>query len=134
MFNARIETIFEKKSFSGLIRRNRCVIIGSSYFEWQKIENSKKKIKFQFTPENLNLFYFAGLYNNWVDRTTGEVIPSVTMITKPAIEQITHIHDRMPAILSQNQLKNWLSSDIKSAKDIDFLNNQEIGINFQEVA
>ena len=56
------------------------------------------------------------------------------MITKPAIEQITHIHDRMPAILSQNQLKNWLSSDIKSAKDIDFLNNQEIGINFQEVA
>lgn len=134
MFNARIETVAEKKSFSGLIKKNRCVIIGSSYFEWQKIENSKKKIKFQFKPTDQNLFYFAGLYNNWLDKKTGEVIPSVTMITKPAIEKITHIHDRMPAMLSKNQLTNWLYGYIKSKNDIDFIANQEGDLNFEAVA
>lgn len=134
MFNARIETIAEKKSFSGLIKKNRCVIIGSSYFEWQKIDNSKKKIKFQLRPIEQNLFYFAGLYNNWLDKKTGEVIPSVTMITKPAIEKINHIHDRMPAMLSKSQLSNWLYGNIKSKNDIDFIANQEIDLNFEAVA
>lgn len=134
MFNARIETIFEKKSFSSLIRKNRCVIIGSSYFEWKAIENSKKKIKYRFSPNDKNLFLFAGLYNNWLDKSTGEIIPSVTMITKPAIEEISHIHNRMPAILSHNQFDNWLNSDIKTINDVNFLHNQEINITFEEVA
>jgi len=133
MFNARIETIFEKKSFSSLIRKNRCVIIGSSYFEWKAIENSKKKIKYRFSPNDKNLFLFAGLYNNWLDKSTGEIIPSVTMITKPAIDEISHIHNRMPAILSHSQFDIWLHSDIKTINDVDFLYNQEIAINFEEV-
>lgn len=134
MFNARIETIFEKKSFSTLIKKNRCVIIGSSYFEWKAIENSKKKTKYRFSPSDNNLFLFAGLYNNWLDKSTGEIIPSVTMITKPAIENISHIHNRMPAILSHKQFDDWLNSDLKTINDIDFLYNQEIDINFEEVA
>lgn len=44
-------------------------------------------------------FGFAGLWDEWLDRATGELHPSFTIITTEPNELMAGIHNRMPVIL-----------------------------------
>ncbi len=57
----------------------------------------------------------AGLFENWTDTKTGELIESCTIITKDSYEKISHIHNRMPVVLPEELYREWLS-----CKLIDF--------------
>lgn len=50
----------------------------------------------------------AGLYEEWTDPATGEIVTSATIIVTDASEEVAHIHNRMPVILEQNQIEDWL--------------------------
>ena len=50
---------------------------------------------------------FAGLWDVWRD-PQGEKLASCTIITVPANDAVSPIHDRMPAILSDAALDAWL--------------------------
>ena len=59
---------------------------------------------------------FAGLWEHWVDHTTGEVIESCTIITCPANELISPLHNRMPVILPQHRVDRWLDPETPVAE------------------
>jgi putative SOS response-associated peptidase YedK len=44
---------------------------------------------------------FAGLWEHWKDRETGEVIDSCAIIVTDGNDLMKPIHDRMPVILEQ---------------------------------
>jgi putative SOS response-associated peptidase YedK len=81
-FNARIETILEKPSFRGSVKSKRCLVLCRGFYEWQQRE--KGKIPYYIYLEGEPPIAMAGLYENWTDRETGEMIRTFTIITTAA--------------------------------------------------
>lgn len=110
--NARIETIHEKPSFKHAIH-NRCLILADAFFEWQWLDaKGKQKQKFEISLENNELFAFAGLYSEWTNKATGEIMNTYTILTTEANELMAQIHNtkkRMPILVSENDELDWLN-------------------------
>ena len=80
--NARAETITEKQSFRNLLKSKRCLVPADGFFEW-KI-NDHGKVPHRITMKNGDLFGFAGLWDEWLDKSTGEMIHTFSIITTSA--------------------------------------------------
>ena len=110
--NARLETIQEKPSFRSYVSK-RCLVLANGFYEWQWLdEKGKKKQKYELSVGEDELFSFGGLWNEWVDKETGEVIPTFTILTTEANEQMARIHNskkRMPLILTADTEMDWLN-------------------------
>lgn len=116
IINARSETALEKNMFrspmlsnTAIAQTGRCLIPASGYFEWETRE--KQKIKYKLRPAKEGLFTFAGLYRS----EAGADTPVFVILTSPAAEGISFIHDRMPLILSQEQREAWLNDQASAA-------------------
>jgi len=110
--NAKIETLNEKPSFKYSIS-NRCLIFADGFFEWQWLdEKGKNKQKYLLTLIDESPFAFAGLWNAWTDKSTGEQLKTFTILTTEANKLMSEIHNskkRMPVIVS-NETK-WLMGE-----------------------
>ena len=53
LINARAEGLIEKPSFRDAIKRSRCVIPASGYFEWMKGEDGKKRPLREIEPDGV---------------------------------------------------------------------------------
>jgi putative SOS response-associated peptidase YedK len=109
--NAKIETLSEKPSFKKSVN-NRCLIIADGFFEWQWLDaKGKTKQKYLITLPQNELFAFAGIWSQWTDSVTGELIYSYSILTTEANELMSNIHNskkRMPVILTKNNEIDWL--------------------------
>jgi putative SOS response-associated peptidase YedK len=109
--NARIETINEKASFKSVVN-NRCLILFDSFYEWQWLDASgKSKQKYELALPQHEAFGIAGLWSKWIDKHTGEVIHSFSILTMPANTLMSTIHNtkkRMPIIIHRESEKEWL--------------------------
>lgn len=105
MINARAETLHEKPSFAKLLARRRCIIPANGFFEWQKTDHGKIPMHIQMTDGEP--FAMAGLWDRWQD-DSGETVTSCTIITTEPNPLMAPIHNRMPAILTQDQEAAWL--------------------------
>jgi len=112
--NARMETIHEKPSFRNVVK-NRCLILADGFYEWQWLdEKGKKKQKYELTLLENQAFAFAGLWSEWVDKSTGEIRYTYTILTTEANELMAKIHNtkkRMPVIVATDTEQNWLQGD-----------------------
>lgn len=100
--NARLETLTEKRTFSGLIKNQRCLIPADGYYEWRKNDEGKK-IPYFLRREDSETLFFAGIYqkNNNLE---------FSIITTGATGDISNIHHRMPVILKEVEINNYLYS------------------------
>lgn len=109
--NARIETIHEKPSFRN-VTKNHCLILSDGFFEWQWLDlKGKIKQKYALNLPNNSLFAFAGLWSEWLDKNTGELVQTYTILTTEANDLMGQIHNtkkRMPVILSEESEQDWL--------------------------
>lgn len=117
VINARVETILEKPYFKGPIKRNRCLVPASGFYEWQATSNGKKQ-PFYFKPTNDEYLALAGIYSLW-EAPDGSVIPTYAIITGKPNKVVKPIHDRMPLILEQDEEDVWLQDDEKAQKIIE---------------
>ena len=108
MINARIETLPEKPSYRNLVSTNRCIIITDGYYEWKN--DGDRKDPYYFKNPDDNLLPMAGLHDVW-KHPDGSLIPTYTVITKVAQDDIDTIHNRMPVILPQKHLDEWLKTE-----------------------
>lgn len=108
--NARSETIFEKPSFKFSIKKKRCLIPASGFYEWRHEE--KEKIPHYVYLKNQDIFSFGGIWEKWTDKETGEIINSFSIITTKSNKLMSYVHnnrERMPLILKQEDENIWLS-------------------------
>jgi putative SOS response-associated peptidase YedK len=109
LLNARSETIHEKPAFRSLISTKRCLVLANGFFEWRHFEGQAYPYYIQL--KSREPFAFAGLWDNWTDPDTGEVVKTYTMITTWAnslLEQVHNKRKRMPVILHRADEKPWL--------------------------
>lgn len=112
--NARIETVIEKPAYRNSVK-NRCLIIADAYYEWQWLDTKgKEKQKFLINPKDQGIFAFAGIYSNWKNPQTNELINSYSILTTEANELMSKIHNnkkRMPVVLKEKDRTQWLNGE-----------------------
>ena len=119
--NARADTIFEKPSFREPIMRRRCIVPSTGYFEWR--HEGKNKIPYFIFVKDEAIFSMAGIYDEWLDKDTGEIVKTFSIITtdpNPLTDYIHNTKHRMPAILSPEDEERWLDPKLAKA-DIEGL-------------
>jgi putative SOS response-associated peptidase YedK len=112
-FNARAETIREKPSFRGAVKSKRCLVLCRGFYEWQ--HRGSEKIPHFIYLESERPMAMAGLYDDWTDRETGEVVQTCTIITmaaNPLMEKIHNSRKRMPVILQEGVENAWIDPDL----------------------
>ena len=99
VINARAETVCDKPMFRRSMAGQRCVIPATGYYEWDSAHH-----KYFFQRSNTPL-YLAGIYDN-VDGQDCFVV-----LTTAPNDSVRDVHDRMPLILSHDQVRPWLTDD-----------------------
>ncbi|MCL2634870.1 MAG: SOS response-associated peptidase family protein [Oscillospiraceae bacterium] len=112
IINAKSET-YEQSRFFGSFAVNRCIIPAHGYYEWGKPNPSaSQKTKYMFTSEDKHGIFMCGIYRPIAERDRQNLRVEAldfAIITKPADENISHIHPRMPLIIRPEQAEDWLS-------------------------
>ncbi len=116
MINARAETLQEKPSFQDALRKRRCVIPVDGFYEWKKTAEGKTPYFIRTADEKL--FYLAGLWESWKS-PGGETIESCTIVTTCAFGELLSLHDRMPVIISREQIALWLDATIQNVLEVE---------------
>ena len=116
MINARAETVAGKQSFKTLLKKSRCLVPASGFYEWKKLPGGGK------TPYFIGLrggspFAFAGLWTVWHAGSEDE-LRSFTILTTSANDLMAPIHDRMPVILHEKDEARWLDPELSRSEDI----------------
>lgn len=119
LINARSETITDKPSFRVLLKRHRCVIPITGYYEWKSVElpGVSKPVKqpYYFTPRHSTLLAVAGLWTTWREPglpPDAPVLHSCVLITTSANNAVASIHDRMPVLLDDEGIDEWIADDV----------------------
>jgi putative SOS response-associated peptidase YedK len=111
--NARCETIFERPAFRLSASTKRCLVPADGFFEWRHIKG--KTYPYYIGLVNHALFAFAGIWDCWTDRDTGEQFKSFSIVTTRAnslLEKIHNTRKRMPVILPRDREKAWLDHNL----------------------
>lgn len=115
-FNARAESLADKASYKNSFKSKRCLVLADGFYEWHT--RGKEKIPYFINLKDNNPFALAGLYDNWLNRQTGEYINTFTVITtraNPMLEKIHNLKKRMPVILPPGIEKQWLDINLQPA-------------------
>lgn len=115
MINAVAETLAEKPTYKGPLQHARCVVPASGFYEWLSAEGGK--VPYYFRLRHREVFGFAGLFVRRKD-SEGQVMKSFTIITTRPNEMVRPIHNRMPAILRQEDEAVWLDSALTDPADV----------------
>src|SRR5918993_2472336 len=107
--NAKAETLEAKPSFKEAFNRRRCLIPADGFYEWEKLGKAKQPHYFQM--KDGAPFFFAGLWDEW--RFDGTSIKTCTIVTTTPNQLLATIHDRMPVIISSEDLDCWLRANSK---------------------
>lgn len=105
MINAKSETLAERSAFRNAFKKRRCLVLADGFFEWRK--DGKEKIPTYIFLKSREPFAFAGLWETWKS-PEDEIIPSCTIVTAEPNPFMEPIHNRMPAILSEEAEALWL--------------------------
>ena len=107
LINARAETALEKPAFSESALRRRCAIPAAAFYEWNP---RRERVTFR-SPQG-DILYLAGLWSQF----GGE--RRFTILTTAANASAAAVHDRMPLILGEEMLGDWI---LRPEKTEEFL-------------
>lgn len=97
IINARAETAADKKIFRDSIFHRRCIIPAKHYYEW---DSSKTKVS--FWKKDTPVLFMAGFYQLFPDGR------HFVILTTQANASVQCVHERMPLILSEGDIKKWI--------------------------
>ncbi len=113
--NARRENLASSRVWTPAFERRRCAVPADGWFEWTGPKDNRQP-HWIHRPDR-EPFLFAGLYERWtlpangVNGADGDPPTSITtftIITAPANDHLAAIHDRMPVVLPNERLDDWL--------------------------
>jgi len=127
-FNARAEGITTSATWRGPFKTRRCLVPVDGFYEWKKLDDTKKPAKqpFAISLKSGEPMAFAGLWDAWKEpkKSPQDVdtwLQSFAIITTEANEIMSPIHNRMPVILPERDWKRWLDRDPEAPPPTDLL-------------
>jgi putative SOS response-associated peptidase YedK len=123
--NARVETITEKDTWKVPFKSRRCIVPLNSFIE-PIYENEFAGNMVKFSQASGDVLFAGGLWDQWVDKQSGEIFESFTIITRPPLKYIEEAgHDRSPIFLEQDYFNDWLNPAMKEKELLDLLHAQK---------
>jgi len=111
--NARAEGVAEKPSFRQALRRRRCILPASGFYEWQAMPDGKQP--WYITSHTDAPLAMAGLFEAWRPDDSAEWLLTCCVITTEPNALMAPIHDRMPVLLAQADWAAWLDRGVQEA-------------------
>lgn len=105
LINARAETALERKTFRESVLYRRIVIPAAGFYEWN---SQREKVTFtsvDASKEKHQPLFMAGFYNCF----EGE--ERFMILTTEANASMREVHHRMPLVLEEEELEEWLFED-----------------------
>jgi len=115
LINARAEGITKKPAFRASVKRRRCLVPATGFYEWKKTSGGKTPHYVRMRDDSF--FAFAGLYDLWHD-PAGSALLSFTIITTTSNAMMKKMHNRMPVILRQGDEGVWLGKEPLSEESL----------------
>ena len=116
MINARSESVQEKPAYRNAFRLRRCLVPANGFYEWQALPSGKQP--HYFTVQNVGVIAFAGLWERWTNKASGEVIDSFTIVTCEPNQIVRLRNDRVPVILKVVDYEAWLTGSPADAAEL----------------
>lgn len=121
--NARGETIFEKPSFRESAAHHRSILPLDGFYEHHYLNN--KSYPFYIRRKDGQAMFVAALNAEWLNKETGEIFPTVSMVTTVGNKLLSQIHNnpklegpRMPLVLNDDEAKIWMSGSQQDALEL----------------
>ena len=105
-FNARSESVEEKKLFSGSWKNKRCLIPASGFFEKN----------YRIRKENYDTFWLGGIWSKW-NSPDGTELESCCILTTQPNALIKSLHHRMPVVVPDGYEEQW-TQQVKDAEEL----------------
>ncbi|MDE6517960.1 MAG: SOS response-associated peptidase [Acetatifactor sp.] len=102
LINARAETAMGRPTFSDSVRQRRCVIPARNFYEW-----NRERQKVTFCRQKEETMFLAGFYRGQEDG------PHFIILTTAANDSVRPVHERMPLILEEKEIRPWIWEDSK---------------------
>jgi len=121
---APLEDILNKASLRSSLNNKRCVILADGFYSWKSISKKGLTPYRSALPDN-QPFAMAGL---WTEYTTedDQVFPTFKIITTETTGMLSGIADRVPVVLNEDLLIEWLNPATQDDSLLDFLGNSEV--------
>lgn len=116
IFNARSESVLEKKMFRESVLKRRLIIPASGFYEWNR---KKEKVTFTSAVEEQPILYMAGFYNRYGNEDR------FVILTTGANGSMADVHERMPLLLKSHEMEEWLRDDKRLE---EFLHSEPHGL------
>ena len=111
LLNARSETAASKPTFREAWERHRCIVPASWYFEWEHLRGENGRVrtgdKYRIQPRGSTMTWLCGLYR------IEEGLPVFVVLTREPGASIRFLHDRMPLIMPEQLVNEWIRPDAK---------------------
>ena len=105
LINARAESVKDRPTFADSFAQRRCALPAAGFYEWDK-----KKEKVIFTLPDKPILYLAGIYRPYGPETR------FVVLTREANASMEPVHDRLPLILSREEIGPWVSDLSEAGK------------------
>ena len=115
------ELLAPNKVYRQAALQRRCIIPSSGFYDWRHVFPLNKrtglplktavKYPYRVMVKNKELFWMAGIWNQWTDAETGETIDTCSIVTTEANLVMSQIHNskkRMPTMLTDDLAWEWL--------------------------
>ena len=100
--------ILQKPMFRQSIRTRRCLVIADAFIEGPQREKLAKPYVV-YAREGQRPFALAGIWDEWTDTSSGELIRSFAIITTTACDAMHAIgHHRSPVMLDPEDERKWI--------------------------
>lgn len=112
IINAKAETVAVKATFANAFEFSRVIVPCSGWYEWR--EENGRKVKYLFSLGDNHVLYMAGIA---VDNGR-----ELVTLTTESNQQCSEFHHRMPLLIPDEEVMNWISGTGKSVYQL--LDNQ----------
>ena len=99
LINARAESVKTRPTFADSFASRRCVLPAAGFYEWDR-----KKEKVTFRLGDKPILYLAGIYRPYGAEKR------FVVLTREANDSMRPVHDRMPLILTKEEVRPWVGN------------------------
>lgn len=107
------ETLQTKASSRTALQSRRCLIPADGFFDW-KVIGKKTRIPYRIHFQDNLSFAMAGIWEEYLDEDSGEMVHTFRIITTPANKPVSMVTDIMPAILTRDKEEEWLKNGLEA--------------------
>lgn len=119
------ELLQPNKVYRQAALQRRCIIPSSGFYDWRHIFPLNKrtgqplktavKYPYRVMVKDKEIFWMAGIWNQWTDAETGETVDTCSIITTEANLVMSQIHNskkRMPTMLNDDLAWEWMFGNL----------------------